>query len=258
MPTNDPITTDRLIASIREGIATQPALTARARPVADRFTTLIHYRMPTITAADGDLMIHIAAFLADVMTALTAAGDADAITTATSAIAIAGLKLHDSGETPTADDDAETADAAARLRAWFEDTDGPMVMDEADFDDVLKVLAAYERGAAAQPAAEQNHGTPADLYWPFTGGADTCYLNHDDDGGYRECCMRAGLAYALKLHEQQMRADVATEQDGDVQAAAALAAADDDVELDRAVSDLIARFADRIEAREAREAEGTR
>jgi len=119
MPTNDPITTDRLIASIREGIAAQPALTAQARPVADSFATLIHYRMPKITAADGDLMIHIAAFLADVMTALTAAGEppVDAITTATSAIAIAGLKLHDSGETPTADDDAETADAAARLRA---------------------------------------------------------------------------------------------------------------------------------------------
>jgi len=153
MPTSDPITTDRLIASIREGIATQPALTAQARPVADSFTTLIHYRLPKVTAADGDLMIHIAAFLADVMTALTAAGDApvDAITTATSAIAIAGLKLHDSGETPTADDDAETADAAARLRAWFQ-AEGPLVMDEEDLDDVQKVLAAYERGRTAQPA----------------------------------------------------------------------------------------------------------
>lgn len=162
MPTDqpNPITTDRLVAAIREGIAAQPALTAHARPVADRFTTLIHYRLPDIAAADGELMIHIAAFLADVMTALTEAGDAaaDAITTATSAIAIAGLELYDSGETLVADADAnaETADAAARLRAWFEDTSGPLVMDEADFDDVLKVLAAYEHGVTAQPTVEQD------------------------------------------------------------------------------------------------------
>jgi len=44
-----------------------------------------------------------------------------------------------------------------------------------------------------------------DLYWPFTGAADTCYLTHDNGDGYRECCMRAGLAYALKLREQQIR-----------------------------------------------------
>ena len=50
-------------------------------------------------------------------------------------------------------------------------------------------------------------------------------------------------------------APYAAEQDGDVRAVAALAAANDDAELDRAVSDLIARFADRIEALEAREAQ---
>lgn len=55
-------------------------------------------------------------------------------------------------------------------------------------------------------------GAAPDLWWPFTGGADTCYLSHDDDGGYRECCMRAGLAYVLKLHEQQVRASATDER----------------------------------------------
>lgn len=48
---------------------------------------------------------------------------------------------------------------------------------------------------------------PGSLWWPFTGAADVCYSQHDDDGVYRDCCMRAGLAYALELHEQQLRAD---------------------------------------------------
>lgn len=43
------------------------------------------------------------------------------------------------------DDNAlEAADAAARLRAWFE-AEGTLVMDEADFDDVQTVLADYGR-----------------------------------------------------------------------------------------------------------------
>lgn len=42
----------------------------------------------------------------------------------------------------------EVAAAAARLRAWFQDTSGLMVMDEADFDDVQTLLADYERRAA--------------------------------------------------------------------------------------------------------------
>lgn len=44
-----------------------------------------------------------------------------------------------------------------------------------------------------------------DPYWSFTGAADTCYLTHDNGDGYRECCMRAGLAYVLKLREEQIR-----------------------------------------------------
>lgn len=52
---------------------------------------------------------------------------------------------------------------------------------------------------AEQP---QNGGAPADLWWSFTGAADTCYLEHHDAGAYRECCMRAGLAYALKVRDQ--------------------------------------------------------
>lgn len=44
-----------------------------------------------------------------------------------------------------ADDNAlEAADAAARLQAWFQ-AEGPLVMDEADFDDVQAVLADYGR-----------------------------------------------------------------------------------------------------------------
>jgi hypothetical protein len=51
--------------------------------------------------------------------------------------------------------------------------------------------------------------------------------------------------------------DEQPQDDGDVRAVAALAAADDDEQLDRAVSELIARFADRIAALEARDAMGT-
>lgn len=46
---------------------------------------------------------------------------------------------------------------------------------------------------------------------------------------------------------EQLRA----ERDGDVRAVAALAAAEDGEPLDRAISNLIARFADRIEALDA-------
>lgn len=42
------------------------------------------------------------------------------------------------------DTDFEAADAAARLHAWFK-AEGPLVMDEANFDDVQTVLADYGR-----------------------------------------------------------------------------------------------------------------
>ena len=48
--------------------------------------------------------------------------------------------------------------AAARLRAWFEDTKGPMVMDEADFDDVLTVLNAYDKDRAALSQLRPEYG----------------------------------------------------------------------------------------------------
>lgn len=83
---------------------------------------------------------------------------------------------------------------------------------------VVKPSWPAEQPQDAQP--ERDNPAPG-LWWSFTGGADTCYLNHDDNGSYRECCMRAGLAYVLKLYEQQIRASVATEQDGDVRAVAA-------------------------------------
>jgi hypothetical protein len=47
--------------------------------------------------------------------------------------------------------------------------------------------------------------------------------------------------------------DEQPQDDGDVRAVAALAAADDDEQLDRAISELIARFAVRIAALEARD-----
>lgn len=116
---------------------------------------------------------------------------------------------------------------------------------------------------------DEQDGTDApDLYWPFTGALDVCYGNHDNDGdGYRECCMRAGLAYALKLHEQQVRAKVAAEQDGDVRAVAtAIDAIDRHDGLDSQFSEhwkwtevrslLTERFADRIAVLEARDAKG--
>lgn len=42
------------------------------------------------------------------------------------------------------DDPYEAAEAAARLDAWFQ-AEGPLVMDEADFNDVQTVLAENER-----------------------------------------------------------------------------------------------------------------
>lgn len=42
------------------------------------------------------------------------------------------------------EDAHEAADAAARLQAWFQ-AEGPLVMDEADFDDVQTVLADNKR-----------------------------------------------------------------------------------------------------------------
>lgn len=163
MPTTDPITTDRLAAAIREGMATQPLLTRHARPVADRLAALIRKRLPNITAADtGELMIHLAAYLSTEIAALSSAGETpqSAILVATSGAAVAGVELYDNGEqppaTPLSDAPDEAPYAAARLRAWFEDTEGPMVMDEADFDDVLTVLTAYERTVATPPTAEQD------------------------------------------------------------------------------------------------------
>lgn len=101
MPTDDPITTDRLAAAIRTGMATQPLLTTQARPVADRLATLIRNRLPNIPAADtGEVMIHLGAFLSDVMAALTEEGEstANAVLIATSAIAMTGLELHENNE----------------------------------------------------------------------------------------------------------------------------------------------------------------
>lgn len=102
---------------------------------------------------------------------------------------------------------------------------------------------------------------PDDLYWSFTGGMDTCFGEHD--GEYRECCWRAGLAYVLKLREQQVRAKVATERDGDVRAVAALLKLGDVsfrgtwlTDYDDARSELETRFASQIAALEARDAKG--
>jgi len=58
--------------------------------------------------------------------------------------------------------------------------------------------------SAREEVAALDAGLPDDLWWSFTGGLDTCFSEHD--GEYRNCCMRAGLAYALKVREQQLRA----------------------------------------------------
>ena len=58
--------------------------------------------------------------------------------------------------------------------------------------------------SAREEVAALDAGLPDDLWWSFTGGLDTCFSEHD--GEYRNCCMRAGLAYALKVHKQHLRA----------------------------------------------------
>ena len=101
MPTTGPITTDRLAAAIREGMATQPLLTTKARPVADHMAALIRTRLPNITPSDtGELMIHLAAALSVAMTVLSERGETpnSAILVATSAVAMAGLELHESDD----------------------------------------------------------------------------------------------------------------------------------------------------------------
>jgi hypothetical protein len=68
------------------------------------------------------------------------------------------------------------------------------------------------------------------------------------------------LEQSVELDDLRAHSPMTAEQqqdDGDVRAVAAAAAADDDEQLDRAVSELIARFAGRIAALEARDAMGT-
>ncbi|QOR55792.1 MAG: hypothetical protein YHS30scaffold324_24 [Catenulispora phage 69_17] len=129
------------------------------------------------------------------------------------------------------------------LEAWGTDSTGPLTWRfEHGFWDLLDdgratgVIVAPREVVGAQPdeqpTAEQD-GAADNLYWPFTGALDTCYMEHHEDGdGYRECCLRAGLAYALPLHEQQVRASVAAEQDGDVRAVAACCSAAETFEHD--------------------------
>lgn len=102
-----------------------------------------------------------------------------------------------------------------------------------------------------QPQDERDATVPDALWWPFTGGMDTCFSEHD--GEYRECCWRAGLAYVLKLHEQQVRATAQDERDGDVRAVAAVRDARNG-QLDDRLRALFRRFADRIAALDARDA----
>lgn len=55
----------------------------------------------------------------------------------------------------TAPDDA--TEAAARLTAWFQ-AEGPLVMDEADLDDVQTVLAGYKRLLAEREPLRPEYG----------------------------------------------------------------------------------------------------
>lgn len=90
------------------------------------------------------------------------------------------------------DDAHEAADAAARLRAWFE-AEGPLVMDEADFDDVETVLAENERLRAERDDAHRRFDALVHADKAKQGAADWM-LNrlHDDrlidDGTYTSLC----------------------------------------------------------------------
>lgn len=90
------------------------------------------------------------------------------------------------------DDAHEAADAAARLRAWFE-AEGPLVMDEADLDDVQTVLAENERMRAERDDAHRRFDALVHADKAKQGAADWM-LNrlHDDhlinDGTYTSLC----------------------------------------------------------------------
>lgn len=68
-----------------------------------------------------------------------------------------GAVQQGSGDAVT-DTDFEAAAASARLQAWFQ-AEGPLVMDEADFDDVETVLAdnARLRAQTAEATALLGH-----------------------------------------------------------------------------------------------------
>ena len=85
----------------------------------------------------------------------------------------------------------------------------------AEIKDMAKAAALSWPADQPQDAQPERDNPASDLWWSFTGGADTCYLNHDDSGSYRECCMRAGLAYALEVRDQQVRTEAQPERDGD-------------------------------------------
>lgn len=60
--------------------------------------------------------------------------------------------------------------------------------------------------AEMQPAE-----VPAELWAVFDAGEDACWSVEGHDANWLDCCRKAGLAAALKLHEQQVRASVTAE-----------------------------------------------
>lgn len=99
-----------------------------------------------------------------------------------------------------ADDNAyEAADAAARLQAWF-NAEGPLVMDEADFDDVQTVLADNKRLRAQLAEATT-------LLGHFVDHEDRpCRLDHhgacQEHGGssLRSCDVAVGRELLARIH----------------------------------------------------------
>jgi hypothetical protein len=113
-------------------------------------------------------------------------------------------------------------------------------------------------GPAEQPNAEQDGDEAAGRVTAFLGdwpnGDVVWFATAEDVPALTVTDLRAVLADRKRLAARVAELEAEQPQDdGDVRAVAALAAADDDEQLDRAVSELIARFADRIEALEARD-----
>jgi maltooligosyltrehalose synthase len=122
-----------------------------------------------------------------------------------------------------------------------------------EFDDQARAtIVEYDRLAAALswPAKQQQDGAAPEM--PPVIAMSMRHLLASLNVWRVQACRNSAERDALAARVAELEAEQ-PQDDGDVRAVAALAAADDDEQLDRSVSELIARFADRIAALEARD-----